>query len=84
MAHPLLEDAMDNIHLHDGCELCGAGQDKQPLVQTAYRGHTLYFCPPCFHAVLRGEHNETLADRVRAERTQKLNDMPLARPGLRY
>ncbi len=66
------------------CELCGAGQDRQPLVQTAFKGQALYFCPACFHAVLRGEHSQTLDDKIRAERSQRLNDMPLAKPGLRY
>jgi hypothetical protein len=72
------------MNMHDNCELCGAGQDRLPLVQTAFKGQALYFCPPCFHAVMRGEHAEALADKVRGERSQKLNDTPLAKPGLRY
>lgn len=68
----------------DNCELCGTGQDRQPLVQTAFKGLALFFCPACFHSVLRGEQNEALAEKVRAERSQKLNDQPLAKPGLRY
>lgn len=66
------------------CELCGTGQDRQPLVQTAYRGQALFFCPACFHSVLRGEQSDALADKVRAERSKKLNEQPLAKPGLRY
>lgn len=72
------------MNLHERCELCGTGQDKLPLVQTAYKGQALFFCPPCFHGVLRGEHAEALDEKVRSERSQKLNDSPLARPGLRY
>lgn len=72
------------LHEHGVCGLCGADQDGQPLVQTAYRGIELFFCPPCFHSVLRGEQVQALAEKVRARRSQELNDRPLAKPGLRY
>ena len=72
------------LHQSSVCELCGADQDGQPLVQTAYRGLELFFCPPCFHSVLRGEQAKIFADKVRARRSQELNDQPLAKPGLRY